>query len=214
LTVVTNVIRERPDHPRRGGADAAGVASAGGGGTGLDTVLRDLEHTHPGAEAADPEFEAVLVRRLAHRHRRTVAAAAAGRPVPRVWRLLLDPSPAPAARRALAGVGALLHYDLTLAFAGTCTVLGRDPGSRERAAHARVAASLVACGRELVLRSGGPAEARAAGRLDTPAVRDACCRRAEHLWTLRGRPAEAEQERDALDREVHATALLSLTGVG
>jgi hypothetical protein len=167
----------------------------------------------PGAEPG-LEFETVLVRRLVRRYLGVVADAAAGRPVARTWRLLLDPPPVPVSRRALAGVGALLGYDLTLAFASTCTLLGCDPGPPERAAHGRVAALLGGRARELAGRTGGPADLAAAARLDGPARREAVRRRAECLWTLRGRPTEAEAERDALDQEAHAAALRQLAGEG
>jgi hypothetical protein len=111
-------------------------------------------------------------------------------------------------------VATLLAYDLTLAFAGTCTVLGRSPGAGERDAHTRVAELLGACGRTLARRVGDRAAAVTAVRLDGPATRAAAGCRAERLWRLRGRPAEAEQERDALDREAHADALRVLAGEG
>ncbi len=210
------------------------------GGSGLEGVLRALTALHPAVLAGpgapssctwvcrvvvghvqerrgcagepDLEFEAVLVRRLADRYLRVVADAAAGRPVARSWEPLLALPSASPARIALAGVGTLLHYDLTLAFAGACTVLGRDPGPEERAAHTRVATVLGTCVRELVRRAGGSAETAAAGRLDSPQTRTAALRRAEHLWVLRGCPAEAEEERDALDREVRADVGRLLTG--
>ncbi len=210
------------------------------GGSGLEGVLRALTALHPAVLAGpgapssctwvcrvvvghvqerrgcagepDLEFEAVLVRRLADRYLRVVADAAAGRPVARSWEPLLALPSASPARIALAGVGTLLHYDLTLAFAGACTVLGRDPGPEERAAHTRVATVLGTCVRELVRRAGGSAETAAAGRLDSPQTRTAALRRAEHLWVLRGCPAEAEEERDALDREVRVDVGRLLTG--
>jgi xanthosine utilization system XapX-like protein len=221
VAVATNAVRDRPD--RRG--------------TGLEGVLEALGARCPGPEGApgcwawvcravvgdvhgrppgepDLEFETVLVRRLAHRHLAVVADAAAGRPVPRAWHLLHEPPPAPPVRLALAGVATLLAYDLTLAFAGTCTVLGRSPGAGERDAHTRVAELLGACGRTLARRVGDRAAAVTAVRLDGPATRAAAGCRAERLWRLRGRPAEAEQERDALDREAHADALRVLAGEG
>jgi hypothetical protein len=111
-------------------------------------------------------------------------------------------------------VGTLLGYDLTLAFASTCTLLGRDPGAPERAAHGRIAALLGGRARELACHTGGPSDVAAAARLDGPGRREAARRRAECLWTLRGRPTEAEAERDALDQEAHAAALRQLTGQG
>jgi hypothetical protein len=177
-------------------------------------VLGDVHERGLAAAGPDPglEFETVLVRRLVHRYLKVVADAAAARPIGWTWRLLLDPPPAPRGRRAVAGVAALLGYDLTLAFASTCTVLGRDPGSREREAHGRVAGMLGARACELVRRTGGPADVAVAARLGGPAHREAARRRAECLWTLRGRPAEAEAERDALDREMYAATLRLLTG--
>ena len=178
------------------------------------TVVGDVHDRVLDASSAGPglEFETVLVRRLGWRYLRVVTDAAADRPVPRIWQLLLDPPPASPARLALAGVGTLLDHDLTLAFASTCTVLGRDPGPRERAAHGRIAALLSACGDRLVRRTGGPDDIALAAHLGGPARHEAARRRAESLWTLRGRPAEAAAERDALDREVHAAALRLLAG--
>jgi hypothetical protein len=221
VVVATNAVRERPD--RRGSGlegvlEALGALDTGAGGapacwTGVcRAVVGDVHGRSPGEP--DLEFETVLVRRLAHRYLAVVADAAAGRPVARAWHLLLDPPPASPARVALAGVATLLAYDLTLAFAGTCTVLGRAPGARERAAHARVAELLGSCGATLVRRVGDRAATVVAGRLDHPTTRDAARCRAERLWRLRGRPAEAEQERDALDREVHADALCVLAARG
>jgi hypothetical protein len=175
-------------------------------------VVGHVHERRGSAAEPDLEFEAVLVRRLAARYLKVVADAAAGRPVARSWEPLLALPSASPARIALAGVGTLLHYDLTLAFAGACTVLGRDPGPQERAAHTRVATVLGTCVRELVRRAGDPAETAAAGRLDSPQTRTAALRRAEHLWVLRGCPAEAEEERDALDREVRADVGRLLTG--
>ncbi len=221
VAVVTNAVRERPDRGSgglEGMLEALGALRHGAHGTpacwawawACRTVVGDVHGRCPGEP--DLEFETVLVRRLAHRYLAVVDDAAAGRARPRAWSLLLDPPPAPPARLALAGVATLLAYDLTLAFAGTCTVLGRGPGPRERDAHARVAQLLGSCGRTLVRRAGDRAAAVAAGRLDGPATRDAVRGRAERLWLLRGRPAEAEQERDALDREVHADTLRVLDG--
>lgn len=202
------------------------------GESGLEGVLRALAALHPavlagpgvpssctwvcrvvvghvherrrGTAGPELEFEAVLVRRLANRYLKVVADAAAGRPIARSWGALVDLRSAAPARLVLAGVRTLLYYDLTQAFAGACTVLGRDPGPQERAAHTRVATVLGTCVRELVRRAGGSAETAAARQLDSPQTRTAALRRAEHLWVLRGCPAEAEEERDALDREVRA----------
>jgi Family of unknown function (DUF5995) len=151
----------------------------------------------------DAEFEEVLVRRLAERHLRTVADHAAGAPVPLVWELLLDASPAPPPRLALAAGRALRDHDLALAFVGAATVLGRTPGPAECDGHQRVAALLGRCVRELAGRAGDPGAA-AVARFDDPAARRAAWQRAAHLWTLRGRPAEAENARRTLDREVRA----------
>jgi hypothetical protein len=166
----------------------------------------------PGNGEPDPEFDEVLVRRLAQRYLRVVADHAAGRPVPEVWDLLLAPPPARPARLALAGANTLLGYDLVLAVVGTCTVLGRTPGSRERDGHHRLAALLGARGLDVVRHSGDGAEVEAAAGLGSPAARAAAWRRAEHLWTLRGRPAEAEVARAALDLAVHTSAVDLLTG--
>ncbi len=218
VAVATNAVRERPygGGGLEGVLEALGALHPGAGGApagwtwACRAVVGDVHGRPPGEPGL--EFETVLVRRLAHRYLTVVTDAEAGRPVPRAWHLLLAPPPAPPARLALAGVATLLAYDLTLAFAGTCTVLGRGPGTPERDAHARVAELLGKCGRTLVRRVGDRAAEAAAGRLDASATRDAVRCRAERLWLLRGRPAEAEQERDALDREVRADVLRLLGG--
>lgn len=163
-----------------------------------------------GGSEPDTEFEAVLVRRLAGHYLRVVADGAQRRSVPLVWQLLLDPPAVPPVRLALAGVAALLHYDLTLAAVGACTVLGRTPGARERDMHHRVAVLLGTCARGLVRRVDDPALTAAAARLDGPVVRAAAWAAVERLWTLRGRPAEAEKERAGFDREVRADILCLL----
>jgi hypothetical protein len=235
LAVATNATGERQDRPDPGASGLDGVLRAlralrpgacGASGaplcctwvcTAVVGEVRDRASDAGGPVVAgdlelDAEFAAVLVRRFADRYLRVVADRGEGRPVPAAWQLLLDrPSTRPA-RLALAGVRTLLCYDLTLAFVGACTVLGRTPGRREHDIHHRVAALLGTCVRELVRRTGDPVEMAEAARLDSPAVRDAVWQRAEHLWALRGRPAEAEEEREALDREVHADALRVLSG--
>jgi hypothetical protein len=185
------------------------VRTAGPSGTG---AVASSGAGQPGDAEPDPEFDEVLVRRLAQRYLRVVADHAAGRPVPEVWDLLLAPPPASAARLALAGVTTLLGYDLVLAVVGTCTVLGRTPGSREHGAHHRVAALLGARGLDLVGHSGGGAEVEAAVALGSPVARAAAWTSAEHLWALRGRPAEAEAARAALDLAVHTSVVDLLTG--
>jgi hypothetical protein len=226
-----NAAGEPHDGPPQAGTGLEGVLHAvqalrpGGSGAPrapacctwlCEAVVSDVHERGLAAPGVDPglEFETVLVRRLAHRYLKVIADAAAARPVAWTWRLLFDPPPASRARRAVAGVGALLGYDLTLAFASTCTVLGREPGSREREAHGRVAAMLGARAGELVRRTGRPADVAVAARLDGPAHREAARRRAECLWTLRGRPSEAEAERDALDRETYFATLRLLAGMG
>jgi uncharacterized protein DUF5995 len=233
LAVATNATGERYDR-WDGGGGLDGVlralrAPAPLGRTGppcctwvCSTVVGDVRDRglHAGAahaggagvEEPDPEFEAVLVRRLAQRYLGVVADAAAGRPVPAVWQLLLDPPPVRPIRLAMAGVGTLLGFDLTLAFVGTCTVLGRTPDGRERDTHHRVAALLGSGAREVVRCLGGVAESALAGALDAPAAWDAAWLRAVRLWTLRGRPAEAEGERRLLDLDLRAAALRTLTG--
>jgi Family of unknown function (DUF5995) len=230
LAVAMNATGERHDRGD-GGGGLDGVlralrAPAPGGHTGppcctwvCSTVVGDVRDRglHTGAallgdEEPDPEFEAVLVRRLAHRYLGVVADAAAGRPVPAVWQLLLDPPPVRPVRLAVAGVGTLLGFDLTLAFVGTCTVLGRTPDGRECGTHHRVAALLGSCAREVVRCIGGAADPALAGAVDAPAAWDAAWLRAVRLWALRGRPAKAEAERRLLDLDLRAAALRTLSG--
>jgi len=237
--VATRTVEERRHHPGRGAAGLDGVlralrapgpgpcrtSGAASCGTWLcSAVVTDVRdggsrgavvsaEGEPDPEFdPDPEFEAVLVRRLAHRYLRVVADRAAGRPVPQAWGLVLASPTARPARLALAGAATLLGYDLMLAVVGTCTVLGRTPGVRECAGHHRVAALLAAHGLDMVRRSGDPGEVAAAAGLGAPAVLAAAWARAAHLWTMRGRPAEAEAEHAALDLAVRTSIAQVLAG--
>lgn len=233
VAVATRAVEERRNHPGRGAAGLDGVlralrtpdlgacrtSGAASCGTWLcSAVVTDVRDG--GARGAvvsgegepDPEFEQVLVRRLAHRYLRVVADRVAGRPVPQAWGLVLASPTARPARLALAGAATLLGYDLVLAVVGTCTVLGRTPGVRERAGHHRVATLLAAHGLDMVRRSGDPVEVAAAAGLGAPAVLAAAWTRAAHLWTVRGRPAEAEAEQAALDLAVHRSVAEVLAG--
>jgi hypothetical protein len=234
VAVETRAVGERQDHPGRAAAGLDGVlralravgfgpcrtAGAASCGAWLCSAVvgevRDggtVRYGDPEFDSEpDPEFDEVVVRRLAHRHLRVVADRAAGLPVPRVWELLLSPPPTRPARLALAGAVTLLGYDLTLAVVGTCTVLGRTPGVRERTGHHRLGALLAAHGLDLVRRAGDPGDVAAAVGLAAPAVLTAAWERAVCLWTLRGRPAEADAERVALDLAVAASPAKVLAG--
>jgi len=154
---------------------------------------------------ADAEFVATLTVELARRYLRAVRGHARGTPVTRAWEVVLDRCDAPVrspAPVALAGVNALLDHDLTLALVSTFTLLGRSPGAAER----RDVEALTALIGDRLHDAAYPG---CAGHAD--ASDDECGLafllphseswwRAEHLWTLRGRPAAAEAERASIDR--------------
>ena len=229
VAVAARAVGELPDSPGRGvsGLDGAlralravgpgpcrtsGAASCGTWLCGAVVgEVRDGGTRRYDDPEFDPEFDEIVVRRLAHSYLRVVADHAAGLPVPRVWELLLASPRARPTRLAMAGTVALLGHDLTLAVVGACTVLGRTPGVRECAGHHRLATLLAAHGCDLV-RAFDPADLVGADGLAAPAVLTAAWDRVEHLWTLRGRPAEAEAERVALDLAVHASAVQVLAG--
>jgi hypothetical protein len=162
-----------------------------------------------GCTAADPEFGSALVVEVARRYLHAVRDHARGTAVPRVWGIVLDGWAAPGPDReriALAGAHAVVALDVPPAVVSTCTLLGRTPGAAERAELQTVVVLLAGLAREAARRSADPATVDTADGLEPLFTRGECWRQAEHLWTVRGRPSEAERERDALDRRAALVA--------
>ncbi|GAA5130625.1 DUF5995 family protein [Pseudonocardia adelaidensis] len=184
------------------GADA-GVHGHGAGPVGrLLTAVAEPDDAAPQPEA---EFRTALVAELARRYLRAVRAHAKGSGAPRVWQVLLsrweagrpDGGAGDPTRTALAGAHALVCFDLPPAVVSACTLLGRSPGPVEQAVVQAVTARIARLANEAAAidtRSDDDASG-----LALLLSRSECWRQAEHLWTLRGRPSEAEKERAALD---------------
>jgi hypothetical protein len=207
-----------PDRP--GGVDdaVAGLqdgADAGVRGHGAGPVGRLLTAVAVPDDAAaqpDAEFRAALVAELARRYLRAVGAQARGSGAPRVWQVLLgrwEGGTGDPARTALAGAHALVCFDLPPAVVSVCTLLGRTPGPFEQAVVQAVTAQIARLANEAAA-TDTRSDDDASG-LALLLSRSECWRQAEHLWTLRGRPSEAEKERAALDwrAALVARALLS-----
>jgi Family of unknown function (DUF5995) len=168
----------------------------------VNVLLADLATAVCGRTTADPEFGSALVVELARRYLYAVRDHGRGMAVPRVWRIVLDEWAGAGLRPeriALAGAHAMVEFDLPPAVVSTCTLLGRTPGPAERGELQAVAVLLAGLAQEIALHSSDPATADAAGGLEPLFTRGECWRQAEHLWTVRGRPSEAERDRDALD---------------
>ncbi|WP_214369827.1 DUF5995 family protein [Pseudonocardia sp. H11422] len=168
-------------------------------------VTMDVRDRLAAGSFVDPEFAAALDVQLMVRYLRAVRDDALGVAVARSWRVLFERralSITPL-RFALAGVNAQVNYDLAVALVSTCTVLGRSLGAVERQDYVTltrvIAERLRRHARE---RLGGTPD----GAIDDDVAGlvgdvsgDATWRRAEHLWTLRGRPVETEGERACID---------------
>lgn len=147
----------------------------------------------------DAEFRSALLAELARRYLRAVRAHARGIGAPRVWQIVLsrwecgDGDPA---RTALAGAHALVCFDLPPAVVSACTLLGRSPGLVEQAVVRAVTDRIARLANDTAADTRSRDDARGLALLLS---RSECWRQAEHLWTLRGRPSEAEKERAALD---------------
>jgi hypothetical protein len=182
----------------QGGADA-GVRGHGAGPVGrLLTAVAVPDDAAPQLEA---EFRAALVAELARRYLRAVRAHAKGSGAARVWQVLLsrwEGGTGDPARTALAGAHALVCYDLPPAVVSACTLLGRGPGPVEQAVVQAVTAQIARLANEAGAATDASSHDDARG-LALLLSRSECWRQAEHLWTLRGRPSEAEKERAALD---------------
>jgi hypothetical protein len=183
------------------GADA-GVRGHGAGPVGrlLTAVAAPDDAASGGPAQLDAEFRAALVAELARRYLRAVRAHARGSGAPRVWQVLLsrwEGGAGDPARTALAGAHALVCYDLPPAVVSACTLLGRSPGPVEQAVVQELTGQITRLANE-----AGATDSRSdddASGLALLLSRSECWRQAEHLWTLRGRPSEAEKERAALD---------------
>ncbi len=179
------------------GADA-GVRGQGAGPVGR--LLTAVAAPDDAAVQPDAEFRAALVAELARRYLRAVRAQARGSGAPRVWQVLLsrwEGGTGDPARTALAGAHALVCFDLPPAVVSVCTLLGRTPGPLEQAVVQVMTAQITRLANEAAV-----ADTRSdddASGLALLLSRSECWRQAEHLWTLRGRPSEAEKERAALD---------------
>ncbi len=174
--------------------DAPGVAP-------VDRVLTGLAAAIGGDRC---DGTAAVAAELARRYLRAARCFIAGAPVARSWQVLFrwwEPGVSSPLRATLVGAAVLAGNDLAPAVVSTCTLLGRAPGPVECNAVDTISLALADIVRDAV-RAGGdrdPDGAEAAEGLLLLLARRDPWRVAEHLWTLRGRPAEAEAERSALD---------------
>jgi len=212
LVAIESGAAETGDPDRRGGVlDAvaglqdgadSGVPGHGAGPAGrlLTAIAAPDDAASGGPAQVDTEFRAALVAELARRYLRAVRAHARGSGTPRVWQVLLsrwEGGTGDPARTALAGAHALVCFDLPPAVVSACTLLGRSPGPVEQAAVQAVTGQIARLANEAPA-TDSRSEDDASG-LALLLSRSECWRQAEHLWTLRGRPSEAEKERAALD---------------
>jgi hypothetical protein len=179
------------------GADA-GVRGHGAGPVGR--LLTAVAAPDDAAAQLETDFRAALVAELARRYLRAVRAHARGSGAPRVWQILLsrwEGGTGDPARTALAGAHALVCFDLPPAVVSACTLLGRSPGPVEQAVVQAVTGQITRLANEAAVTDTRSRDD--ASGLSLLLSRSECWRQAEHLWTLRGRPSEAEKERAALD---------------
>ncbi|OLS99652.1 hypothetical protein BJF90_38850 [Pseudonocardia sp. CNS-004] len=185
------------------GADA-GRCGHGAGPVGrLLTTVAATDDATGGTAQADLEFRSELVAELVRRYLRAVRAQARGSGAPRVWQVVLgrwEGGAGDPARTALAGAHALVCFDLPPAVVSACTLLGRGPGPGEEATVQAVTGQLARLANEAAAAAATDMGSRDdASGLALLLSRSECWRQAEHLWTVRGRPSEAEKERAALD---------------
>jgi hypothetical protein len=194
------------------GADA-GVRGHGAGPVGRLLTAVAVPDVEAVDAEADGEFRAALLAELARRYLRAVRAQARGSEALRVWQVVLsrweggarDP-----ARIALAGAHALVCYDLPPAVVSACTLLGRSPGPVERAVVQALTGRIARLANDAAGKDTGSRDD--ASGLALLLSRSECWRQAEHLWTLRGRPSEAEKERAAMDWRAALVARALLGG--
>lgn len=200
------------DATRAGAVTLAGLVELLAGGPGVAPVSRALTGLAAAVRTeVDDECDvtAAVAAELARRYLRTVRRHAAGAPVSRSWQVVFqwwEPGVSSPLRATLAGVAVLVGNDLAPAVVSTCTLLGRAPGPVERDAVDTIARALADLVRDAVRAHGecDPDGAEAAQGVLLLLARHDAWRLAEHLWTLRGHPAEAEAERSALDRRTSA----------
>ena len=186
------------------GADA-GICGHGAGPVGrlLTAVAAPDDVSASGSAQPDGEFRAALVGELVRRYLRAVRAHARGSGAPRVWQVVLsrwEGGAGDPARTALAGAHALVCFDLPPAVVSACTLLGRSPAPAEQAAVQAVTGQIARLANDAAAAAATDTGSRDdASGLALLLSRSECWRQAEHLWTLRGRPSEAERERAALD---------------
>jgi hypothetical protein len=182
------------------GADA-GVRGFGAGPVGRLLTTVAATDDGPGAPGPDVEFRTALVAELVRRYLRAVRAHARDKGVPRVWQVVLsrwEGGSGDVARTALAGAHALVCFDLPPAVVSVCTLLGRSPGPAEEAVVQAITSRIARLANEAAAAAGSCPGDDASG-LSLLLSRSECWRQTQHLWTLRGRPSEAEKERAALD---------------
>lgn len=193
------------DATRAEAATLAGMVAALAAGNGVEPVNLVLVGL---AAAVSPEVgndvAATVTAELARRYLRAVRCWASGAPVARSWQVLFDwwdPAVSSPLRATLAGVATLVGNDLAPAVVTSCTLLGHAPGPVECEAADTIAQALTDIVRDAVAvgGEGDPEGAEAAQGLLLLLARRDPWRLAEHLWTLRGHPAEAEAERTAVD---------------
>jgi Family of unknown function (DUF5995) len=188
------------------GADA-GLRGYGAGPVGrlLAAVAAPADDA-PGMDAeVGAEFRTALLAELARRYLRAVRAHARGSGAPRVWQVVLsrwEGGAGDPARTVLAGAHALVCFDLPPAVVSACTLLARTPGPVEQAVVQAVTDRIARLANDAAAHDTAATDTRSredASGLALLLSRSECWRQAEHLWTLRGRPSEAEKERAALD---------------
>lgn len=168
--------------------------------TGVVREMRD--RLAAGGTFADTEFAMALVVVLTRRYLQAVGELRADA-APRSWRVLLDRRAAAdvtSCQFELAGITVLVHHDLAPALVSTCTVLGRPLGQIEKTDCEAFIGIVAEHVRRMVPGAGSSGDyADELGALTAAVSRNGAWVLAEHLWTLRGRPAEAEAERAAID---------------
>jgi hypothetical protein len=171
-----------------------------------------LDRLNGGTTFRDPEFLNRLDVEFAKRFFHAVRADAAGRPAPRCWQVLFDrrsDERIDPMRFAVAGVNAHVNFDLAFAVVTTCEALPRPLGETERADYDVIndvfAEQMGDLRRHYEDRFTQVLDrvvfddlADDAGDITVIVARDAAWRRAEYLWTLRGKP-EFQREEDAID---------------
>jgi hypothetical protein len=163
------------------------------------------------------DLTAMVTAELARRYLRAVRAHAAGAGVPRSWQMVFEQCGAGTSstlRTTLVGVHTLAGQDLAPAVVRTWTLLGRTPGPSARRATETISTVLAGIVRDAARteRERDPDGVAAARGLALRLGRCDAWHRVELLWTLRGRPAEAEAECVESDRRTCAEGRALLEG--